>query len=146
MKNSMAFFLALFFSILFVACEPDEQEDFREIFVGTYDVTEDCPNDDLSIVLQIEKVGTGDDVRIVGDFIYGLDQEFEAIISGNRITLPTQTYYVTTSPDLFYEFSGDGLLADGEIRLEYTVLRVEELPFGIDEKDEGSCVLTMVKR
>ncbi len=150
MKNLKLIILLLFASSLFTLTSCGDDEDYidpREPFYGTYDVVESCENDTLDLTLSIVDNGSrGDEVFIEGDFIYGLDQRLTGIVAGARLTLPAQAYFIRTDPDLYYEFSGDGLLADGELRLTYSVYRVEQLPLGIDERYLGDCELVMTQQ
>jgi hypothetical protein len=140
--------LALAGLLLFSACNDDDFFDERDVFIGSYEVLESCKNDTVSTTLEIVKHGgsRSNEVFIQGNPIFGLNHRMLGYINGSRITLPTQAFVIRDSPSLFYEFSGEGLLAGNEIRLDYQVFRVEELPFGIDERDLGTCRLTMIKQ
>lgn len=145
-KLSLLFALSLL--ILFGACTDDDYFDERDAFIGFYDATESCKTDTISTTLEIVKHGgrRSNEVFIQGNPIFGLNHRMLGYINGSRITLPTQAFVIRESPSLAYEFSGEGLLIDGELRLDYQVFRVEELPFGIDERDLGTCRLMMIKQ
>ncbi len=142
---AVTMFLSL---LLWSSCTDTNYHDERDAFIGIYDVVETCATDTIISILEIVKTGgrRSTQVFIEGAPIFGLNHRMLGYVNGSRITLPTQAYVIRESPSLAYEFSGEGLLIGNELRIDYQVFRVEELPYGIDERDLGTCRLIMIKR
>jgi hypothetical protein len=59
-----------------------------------------------------------------------------------KVIIPLQQFYVSTYPEIFYEFSGSGSLEDNVLKIDYTVLTVQN---GLII-DENNCIATMVRQ
>lgn len=137
------------FLLLFVSCEP--VADVREPFLGTYSVHETCDVDgaftyNMNIVRQ---GGAGNEVEIEGVSFYNLPFQPNALVSGGRIDIPIQKYYVRqppAGPEISYEFSGTGNLVDSVLTIHYNVTRYEDTPLGLDIRNLDDCTMVCTKQ
>ncbi len=129
------------FCLFWTACTP--VEDVREPFLGNWNVRERCDVDGaFDYLLRIDKLGSnGNEVRLNNVDFYSLPYSPTALVSGSRIDLPTQKYFVRTVPELSYEFTGTGLLQGDSLTIHYTVYRWEETPLGMDIRTLDDCTL-----
>lgn len=145
MKNLNFIGLILACLCFFVSCQPDDDFDIRDEWVGTYEAVETC-GDEAPIYsdLFIEKGNRRDEVELSG-LIYGINFELTGIIDNARLTIPRQSYFVRFSPDIFYEFNGTGILVDKILDLNYSVGYCQEEPFGLNCVNQGSCAINLVR-
>lgn len=123
MKKINKFSLLLFFislSIVINSCTPEETEnptptDERDKFVGAWNCSENSSlNGKSTFTVDINKSNTEKSQVILENFYnYGFNKTAIATISGNKITIPSQTFSGTNT------LSGSGTLsADGK-KIEY---------------------------
>jgi hypothetical protein len=141
MTNRPSAFFAACLLLLLSACTP--VADLREPFLGNWSVRENCNVDgSFTFALRIEKIGaSGNEVRLANVDFYNLPYSPTALVSGSRIDLPTQKYFVRTVPELSYEFTGTGLLQGDSLTIHYDVYRWEETPLGMDIRALDECTL-----
>jgi CRISPR/Cas system CSM-associated protein Csm3 (group 7 of RAMP superfamily) len=136
-----AFFCAV---ISFSSCT-DTRVDLREPFLGHWNVHEVCNTGNFDYTINIRALSAASTVEIDEVSFYNLPFQPEAIISGSRIDIPTQKYYVRTNPELSYEFTGTGLLNGNTLTIDYDVYKNEQLVTGMDTRLIDQCTMNCTK-
>jgi len=125
-----------------VACKRGPKgPDDRDQFLGTYAATDRCSFDTTSYVLIIEKVGSANEVQFEGDGLYDIGYIIKGLVTGSKLVIPIQQISISTTPPIHYEFTGQGALNGSELKLDYTVITVQD---GL-VINEDSCLTTCVK-
>ncbi len=132
-------FTPLFFS----SCERDEipEYDVRDEYVGFYTVTDACDATLSDYTLEVYKSSNYSDIMFGWPGLYEAGFEVAGIVTGMKVIIPLQQFYVSTFPEIFYEFSGSGSLEDSVLKIDYTVLIVQN---GLII-DENNCIATMLQ-
>lgn len=130
-------------SILTIAsCKQGPQgPDDRDNFVGTYAVTDQCSFDTTAYSIFIEKVGNQNDIEFLGDGLYNIGFIIGGIVTGTKLVIPIQQITISTTPNIYYEFTGQGALNGNELRVDYSVLTVQD---GL-VINQDSCLAIMLK-
>lgn len=115
--------------------------DQRDPFVGTYAATDQCSFDTTSYEIIVEKVGTGNKIQFNGDGLYDIGYLIEALVTGSKIVIPIQQINISSAPVIYYEFTGQGALNGSELKIDYSVITVQD---GL-VINEDSCRTTCLK-
>jgi hypothetical protein len=127
---------------VFTACKSGPQgPDERDAFVGTYTATDACSFDTTTYTIVIEKVGSGNKIHFSGDGLYDIGYLIEALVTGSKIVIPIQQIDISAAPVIYYEFTGQGALNNNELKVDYSVITVQD---GLIISQD-SCRTTMVK-
>ena len=128
---------------LFTACERNEIPDYdvRDEYIGNYRVSDACDATLSDYDIPVYKSSNYDDIIFGFPGIYETGMEISAIVTGMKIIIPIQQFYVSNYSDIFYEFSGSGSLEDSILTVDYTVLTIQN---GLII-DENNCIATMVR-
>ena len=115
--------------LLVSACEINQGPKARDVFIGSWQVTDRCQADTQDYVLDIfEDSSFGDDILLEGEGLYRIGFPIEAIVTGSRLVIPIQDLLLSTIPDLRYEFAGSGSInSDGDrLTIDYDVLTLQD--------------------
>lgn len=105
-------------TLFFTACKKDETFD-RDKFIGTYQATEDC-TPGQSFTMTIQATAGGDNGVVISNF-GNFDNAVTATVSGNNITVPSQTFNVNAGGALLIiTVSGNGSISDKTMTITYT--------------------------
>jgi hypothetical protein len=128
---------------LFTACEKDVVPDYdvRDEYVGFYQVTDACDATLNDYAIEVFKANDFDEIVFGWPGLYEAGMEVRGIVTGMKVIIPLQQFYVSTFPDIFYEFSGSASLEGDTLIVDYTVLVVQE---GLII-DENNCRATMIQ-
>ncbi|MFI5171469.1 MAG: hypothetical protein ACHQFW_03720 [Chitinophagales bacterium] len=141
MKN---FLLGLLITpVLFTACKRNEipEYDVRDEYIGNYHVTDACDATLSDYEIPVYKSADYSDIIFGFPGLYETGMEVAAIVTGMKIVIPIQDFYISSYPDIFYEFSGSGSLEDSVLTVDYTVLTIQN---GLII-DENNCIATMIR-
>lgn len=131
-------------SILILAsCDRSEipEYDVRDEYVGQYTVSDACDAMMNDYALEIYYGGDYDEVVFGWPGLYEAGFEVAGICTGMKMIIPIQQFYVSSYPEIFYEFSGSASLEDGVLTVDYTVLVVQN---GLII-DENNCIATLIR-
>lgn len=125
------------------ACDRNEvpEYDVREEYVGVYNVTDACDAMLSDSQLEIYLGADYDEIVFGWPGLYEAGFEVTGIVTGMKVIIPIQDFRVSTYPDIFYEFSGSASLEDGILKVDYTVLTVQN---GLII-DESNCIATLTR-
>lgn len=113
--------LVLMFAMLLLAsaCNDDDEKDSSADIariVGTYTVTDTDEDDEVeTYTVIITKSGNGIEISNFGDIMY---VPVKATISGNTLTIPSQTFKGNTMTIKIY---GQGTLNNNNLTFDYTI-------------------------
>lgn len=113
--------LVLMFAVLILAnaCNDDDEKDYSADIariVGTYTVTDTDEDDEVeTYTVVITKSGNGIEITNFGDIMY---VPVKATISGNTLTIPSQTFKGNTMTIKIY---GQGTLNNNNLTFDYTI-------------------------
>ncbi len=129
--------------LLFTACEKDyiPEYDVRDEYVGDYQVTDACDAAFNTYDITVFKSNNYDEIIFGWPGLYEVGMEVYGIVTGMKVIIPIQQFYVSSYPDIFYEFSGSASLEGDTLIVDYTVLVVQE---GLII-DENNCRATMAR-
>lgn len=135
--------LSLIGTLALASCDRNEvpEYDVREEWVGVYQVTDACDASLSDYTLEIYLGNDYDEVIFGWPGLYEAGFEVAGLVTGMKMIIPLQQFYVSSFPEIFYEFSGSASLEDGVIKVDYTVLTVQN---GLII-DENNCIATMVR-
>lgn len=125
------------------ACGNDEPYyDVRDEYIGDYSVLDVCETFDADYALTIYKEGNDNEIVFGFPGLYETGFEVVALVTGMKITIPIQSFVISTFPvEVLYEFSGSGSLDEDTLVVDYQVLTIQNgLIF-----DEVDCAATMVR-
>lgn len=127
----------------FASCDRDEIPDYdvRDEYVGSYAVTDACDAMLNDYTLEIYYGNDYDEVIFGWPGLYEAGFEVAGIVTGMKMIIPIQQFWVSTYPDIFYEFSGTAALEDGVLTVDYTVYVIQN---GLIV-DENNCIATLVR-
>jgi len=130
--------------IALASCDNEHVPDYdiRDEYVGIYDVTDACDASMSDYTLEVIYGSDYDEVVFSWPGLYEAGFEVAGIITGMKMIIPLQQFYVSSYPEIFYEFSGSASMEDGILRVDYTVLVVQN---GLII-DENNCIATLVRR
>lgn len=129
--------------IILASCDRNEipEYDVRDEYVGMYSVTDACDAMLNDYQLEIYYSPDYDEVIFGWPGLYEAGFEVTGIVTGMKMIIPIQQFYVSSFPEIFYEFSGTAALEDGILKVDYTVLVVQN---GLIV-DENNCIATLVR-
>lgn len=129
--------------ILFTACEKNAIPDYdiRDEYVGDYQVVDACDAAFNNYDISIYKANDYDEIVFGWPGLYEVGMDVHGIVTGMKVIIPIQQFYVSNFPEIFYEFSGSAALEGDTLIVDYTVLVVQE---GLII-DENNCRATMVR-
>ena len=143
MKKILLGLLITPFVIVFSSCEDNIPEyDVRDEYTGWYQVTDLCDVGESAYDLEIFKFDNADEIGFGFPGLYETGFEVHAIVTGMKIIIPIQDFYVSSYPEIFYEFSGSGSLEGNILTIEYRVLTVQN---GLIT-DDVDCSANMVRQ
>lgn len=127
----------------FSSCERNEipEYDVRDEYIGFYNVTDGCDATLSEYSLDIFKSNNYSDIVFGWPGLYEAGMDVAAIVTGMKVIIPMQQFYVSTFPEIFYEFSGSGSLDGNVLTVDYTVLVVQN---GLII-DENNCIAKMIR-
>ena len=132
--QSLLFILAIFSP---AACKKDETLD-RASFLGSYNATEDC-TPGQSFFTSVSASATSDEEVVIFNF-GNFDIGVKGKISGNNITVPSQTFNkIAGGVELQLTVSGQGSISGETLTISYTW--TEANMGGTD-----SCTMTCMKQ
>lgn len=133
-----------FTPFFFTSCQKDEipRYDVRDEYVGFYNATDACDATLSDYELEVYKSSNYDDIIFAWPGLYEAGFEVSAIVTGMKIIVPIQQFYVSTYPEIFYEFSGSGALDGNVLKVDYTVLIIQN---GLIV-DENNCIATLTRQ
>lgn len=126
MKSLYNVFSAAVSMFLFSCNDDAVYFDERDAYVGDYKVDDYCDTGISDYELTVLKSDYDHDeiyFSFPGLFEAGL--EVHAIVTGMKVVVPLQQFYISSYPEIFYEFSGSGSLNDSIFTIDYQVLTVE---------------------
>jgi hypothetical protein len=127
MTHNYLFAALALFSIILQGCDGGPQApDDRDKFLGTYAATDRCAFDTTAYTLIVEKVGSGNRIQFNGDGLYNIGYLIEAIVTGTKLVIPIQQVEISSTPHIYYEFTGQGALNGNELKLDYSVITVQD--------------------
>ncbi|MEZ5012926.1 MAG: hypothetical protein R2794_01415 [Chitinophagales bacterium] len=128
MKKRYSYLLASAI-VLFAACAKDDipEYDVRDEYVGHYVVNDMCEIGTANYELDILYVDDYYSDEIVFGFpgLFEAGMDVHAIVTGMKIIIPLQDFYISNYPDIFYEFSGSGSLEGNVLTINYRVLTIQ---------------------
>lgn len=133
-----------FTPFFFTSCEKDEipEYDVRDEYVGFYTVTDACDATISDYEIEVFKSTNYSDIIFGFPGLYEAGMEVAGLVTGMKVIIPIQQFYVSSFPEIFYEFSGSGSLEDTILKIDYTVLTIQN---GLII-DENNCIATMVRQ
>lgn len=127
MKNIYTILLASAIMIL-ASCQRDDSYYFdeRDVYLGNYAVTDYCDNGVSDYSLSVIKADASDEIMFTFPGLFEAGMDVHAIVTGMKIIIPIQDFYVSSFPEIVYEFSGSGSLNDSLLRIDYQVLTIQD--------------------
>jgi hypothetical protein len=126
MKKIYTSMLAVF-ALFLLSCDRDEgySYDVRDEYVGRYVVDDYCDVGVSDYELDIYKSDYDDEITFGFPGLFEAGMDVQAIVTGMKIIIPVQQFYISSWPEIFYEFSGSGSLEDSLLIVDYQVLTVQ---------------------
>jgi hypothetical protein len=123
--------ILLVMTLFFTSCEViyvegEEPYDVRDNYTGEFYVYEPCGYDTVEYDLLIVKEYSSNEISFQGNGLYDVGVAITAIITGNKLIIPTQRVEVSHYPLIEYEFSGRGSLYNGVLQIDYQVITFED--------------------
>lgn len=115
-------------TILFLAaCEKEDAfyYDVRDAYVGHYTVDDYCDIGVADYQLDVYKSNDYDDIVFGFPGLFEAGMDVSGIVTGMKVIIPIQQFYISSWPEIFYEFSGSGFLEDSIFTIDYQVLTIQ---------------------
>jgi hypothetical protein len=129
----LAFLLALT-TALFSACDTSQSSAELAPWLGTWTFTDRCSADTSEYSLIITQGSVlRKTIFLEGIGLYQTGFRLEGLVTGNRLVIPIQAFRISSAPEVFYEFSGSGVLGSAGITIDYTVVTLQDgIVFDVD--------------
>ncbi len=119
---------------LFSACDTAQSSAELARWLGSWSMTDRCTADTSEYPLIITQ---GSVLRkaifLEGVGLYQTGFRLEGLVTGNRLVIPIQSFRISNVPEVFYEFSGSGVLGSSGLTIDYTVATVQDgIIFDVD--------------
>lgn len=96
------------------SCKKDEKTPDRDKFFATYTVAQDCSGQTNTYEITIATSAVSEDAVVINNFYSNANFDLNATISGDNITIPSQTINSVT-------FTGTGTISGEILTLNYTL-------------------------
>ncbi len=115
------------FVMVISSCDSNEipEYDIRDEYVGWYHATDLCDVGTSDYELEIYKFDYDDEIGFGFPGLYETGFDVHAIVTGMKIIIPIQQFYVSSYPEIFYEFSGSGSMEGNVLSIQYRVLTIQ---------------------
>jgi len=127
MKKALLNLLVIPVIAVLPSCDKNEipEYDVRDEYIGWYQVTDLCDVGESTYELEVFKADYDDEIGFGFPGLYETGYDVTALVTGMKIIIPIQQFYVSTVPEIFYEFSGSGSLEGNVLTIEYRVLTIQ---------------------
>lgn len=113
--------------IALAGCKKENLPDIRMDYAGWYDVTDYCTNDTMAYeVFVAVPDNSSNNIFFEGAGLYNAGFYLEGLVTGMRVVIPIQRQTLSTAPEVVLEYTGNGSLEGNLLRIEYTVLTVQD--------------------